>query len=712
MKLLKWSMAPPLIAIKQHLAWFGEKLSVPAAANRRATRMKSTNLFVVLVCLASTVATSQAGDDKFGIPLKADGKSNLRVGRWDGQVSYRIKALRSGSLTGFTYASRFNDPGSEAYSKGNGGEFTVRLVADDGTQDHLPDENTVLASVTFTFTEDPGDLVYYADSSHRQVDFDEPYDIEEGQLYHLWFENIDTDQANHFSSVNDLVQIESGIPSQPAYDDLDLAVLFRWYPNSWDHLEHHTAFYTLHFADGGSQSQGYGDAWSQSGDHPVEGESEVRQVIENVKEGFIANKIHVALRKFNDPGLLRITIEESDGSNSQTIDISSNSINSTGCETEPNCGVDWTSNGSVSYTFEASKDYHIEFSAPNATSGNYYEFFPLQEYVTTGISGTLVNGYADLKETDSGGWKDGWLRGSSSTPRQDGDLMVYFEGDPDCNANDVADSTDISGDTSADCNSNCIPDECEIAQGTSGDCNSNGIPDSCDIASGTSDDCDTNGVPDVCDPPDYFDDFEAYDTGTTGIPGWVDTESNSSLVVDDSLFDIASFGGTNGVLHTSNTLTNIHAHRTPCGSEGWSSFEYTGKMRFSNSSGGIGVTFLSGFPDEAVYHRLRRTKFGTDTKFHISPSNAGTNTLEGTTSTGVEAYSNTWYNFKIQVTNTTSQTTIKAKVWDGLTEPGTWQADCYDDGGTYDRLTEGTFGVWSMDQGDKYWDDLKVTPIP
>ncbi len=110
-----------------------------------------------------------------------------------------------------------------------------------------------------------------------------------------------------------------------------------------------------------------------------------------------------------------------------------------------------------------------------------------------------------------------------------GEEDVYFARlTPDCNANGIADETDIANLTSADCNGNLTPDECEpnldcnnnsvqdicdVAGGGSGDCNMNQVPDECegaldcnnntiadfcDIASGTSEDCNVDGIPDEC----------------------------------------------------------------------------------------------------------------------------------------------------------------------------------------------------------------------
>ena len=62
----------------------------------------------------------------------------------------------------------------------------------------------------------------------------------------------------------------------------------------------------------------------------------------------------------------------------------------------------------------------------------------------------------------------------------------------DCNANGVADATDVSGAASLDLNGNVVPDECE-------DCNENSVLDPADISGGAPD-LNTNGIPDECEP--------------------------------------------------------------------------------------------------------------------------------------------------------------------------------------------------------------------
>ena len=71
---------------------------------------------------------------------------------------------------------------------------------------------------------------------------------------------------------------------------------------------------------------------------------------------------------------------------------------------------------------------------------------------------------------------------------------------------------------------------------------------------------------------------------------------------------------------------------------------------------------------------------------------------------------NVWYEFRIEVEDTGSQTNIRARVWEsGTSEPTSWQIDAYDSSGS--RLTAGTVGAWSFGGGAKHWDDLVVEPI-
>jgi hypothetical protein len=130
-------------------------------------------------------------------------------------------------------------------------------------------------------------------------------------------------------------------------------------------------------------------------------------------------------------------------------------------------------------------------------------------------------------------------------------------------------------------------------------------------------------------------------------------------------------------------------------------------MRMSTTGSGIGVTFLSDYPNSDAYYRLRRGNF-LGGGFHVDPH--GTTISGGTISSGVVPAVNQWYRFRIEVTDTGARTEIRANVWpDGAGEPAGWQIDCFDD--TPTRRVRGTVGVWATASGGKYWDDLAVSLI-
>jgi uncharacterized repeat protein (TIGR02543 family) len=184
---------------------------------------------------------------------------------------------------------------------------------------------------------------------------------------------------------------------------------------------------------------------------------------------------------------------------------------------------------------------------------------------------------------------------------------------------------------------------------------------------------------------------------------WMDTDASNSLVENDALFDVQTVSGTQA-LGTTSTATNIHSHYIGGEAEPLLSYEISGRMQIEQAAGGIGVTAFSEFPIAAAYYRLRRFD-GTD--FHLSP--LGTS-LEGDLDTGVVPTAGVWYRFRLRIEDDGNATLVQAKVWqDGQAEPADWQADASD--ASPGRLTAGTFGVWSMGSGAKYWDDLALTSL-
>ena len=242
-------------------------------------------------------------------------------------------------------------------------------------------------------------------------------------------------------------------------------------------------------------------------------------------------------------------------------------------------------------------------------------------------------------------------------------------------------STDTDHDGFVDCHDGCPNDPHKSAPGICG--------------------C---GRPECYAPGDPYrrsEDFSLYVAGDQPA-NWVDTEAGNSMQREDALFAVREIGEER-TFGTASTAVNIHSHLVDSVEPiGWSSFEYRGRMMIDDAQGGIGVTFLSQYPFQDAYYRLRRYD---QWAFHVSIH--GTRITGGNPNTGVVPVANVWYLYRIAVESTELQTNIQAKVWpESDAEPVEWQAVCSDASTT--RLSLGTVGVWSMGPGTKYWDDLVV----
>jgi hypothetical protein len=202
---------------------------------------------------------------------------------------------------------------------------------------------------------------------------------------------------------------------------------------------------------------------------------------------------------------------------------------------------------------------------------------------------------------------------------------------------------------------------------------------------------------------DYSEDFEGYAVGADP-EGWVDTKAGNSMEQDPAIFQVFSVGNTK-VFGTGVTSANIHSHYLPLFMDNFESFEFAGKMYTTSiSKSGIGVTFLSKYPQSDDYYRLRN--YGSE-GFGIYPHPHDIRVVKGTTNSKVVPVTNTWYSFRVFVQLTDKQTNILARVWKSSDpEPSEWQIMAYDD--SADRLQRGVFGVYSSGAGSQYFDDLSV----
>jgi hypothetical protein len=200
-------------------------------------------------------------------------------------------------------------------------------------------------------------------------------------------------------------------------------------------------------------------------------------------------------------------------------------------------------------------------------------------------------------------------------------------------------------------------------------------------------------------------DFQTSSTGSS-VQGWLDTGADSSLSEDDSLFAVVGGSG-NRVLSTSSSASNVHSHYLSSGADDWSNYEVRGRMRISDTRGGVGVTIYSQFPAADSYYRLRADNGGA---FEMEPHPSGAAVPCSPATTGVVPDANTWYRFRLRATPVSGANSIQVKVWaDGSSEPPAWQSTCTDSRGS--RPQKGSTGVWHTSPGTSQWDDIEVLQL-
>jgi RHS repeat-associated protein len=204
--------------------------------------------------------------------------------------------------------------------------------------------------------------------------------------------------------------------------------------------------------------------------------------------------------------------------------------------------------------------------------------------------------------------------------------------------------------------------------------------------------------------PSLDEDFEGYGIGEDPLY-WLDQGGDTT---DRDDFEVLWDDG-NLVYGTDYTYsTVIYSHYAIPGWRVWQDYQVAGRMRMTDADGSLGVAFYSQYPAYDAHAYVLRRWSGSE-EFELVAYGEDVS-MAGETNTGVVPTPNTWYPFRVQAATHADQVTFRAKVWAaGEPEPGLWQAEGYDDGGT--RFTAGAMGLRTYGPGSKHFDDLVVTPL-
>lgn len=203
-----------------------------------------------------------------------------------------------------------------------------------------------------------------------------------------------------------------------------------------------------------------------------------------------------------------------------------------------------------------------------------------------------------------------------------------------------------------------------------------------------------------------FDDFETVQLGEEA-PGWVVTDA-AGVAHAWKLFVAANEGGGRAFTLPWTVDHPYFAHFDAPGSDQWTSYEYTGRMRVADAQGVIGATILSthleGGGDVALVRTATRPSFWLE----LSPDDSPLTCVSGD-DTGYVPEPGAWSIFRLRALAERDGLRVQAKVWDQRdAEPAGWPIDCLAEG----RVdTTGRPGLIAGGAGEKQFDDLGAWQI-
>ncbi len=340
----------------------------------------------------------------YGAAFEAASLNNTEIGKYVGRLaSYRFQCTHTGSVLGvrlYIVPRSVTRPG---YWLGTGGQLRVDLQSDDGTSNHLP-SGQILATRTIT---NPIDLGW-----NLLVTFEAPYTLTEGKLYHLVFSNVDPDPVNNWCSIDNLFgPIDSPDVHPGLTEDEMLQLVKHNSTNPWTKHYRNIPIYSLYYADGARDGQGYMDVRRSPGAF-IQGANKVREAFTVSGGDKTVVQATVYLLKQGYPGDLTLRLTAADGTLIEAGTLPASAL-----------GTSWaTYDFSQPHTLKMGSSYRLELSAP---AGDAYEAPPLQAgggpKSSYGLDTPRVFGDGHLEiTTDGTNWQDYLPK------REDITMQFYF----------------------------------------------------------------------------------------------------------------------------------------------------------------------------------------------------------------------------------------------------------------------------------------------
>jgi hypothetical protein len=401
--------------------------SKPAFLKTLTTKTLSMMLLVMVgsTTLHSSAQAQTNTESKFyGTGIAATSLANYQIGESsDRRLSIRFRADHSGEINQFRAFWKYSSSG---YFAGNGGLIRVTLRTDDGTEAHNPSSNVIGSTIIQPDVSRSGGFRF------KDLPLTSPGYVEQGQLYHLHFQNIASNKARNWISINSIFnhQRDSSVV-QPTTSDWALLNQVAENGDSWNVVQGFSPILTLHYSSGKEQGMGYMEFWSAKSGFKATESNKMRQTMTPSKELRIKG-LNISAGRYYGNGDLIATLKNSDGTTIDTATLSSGSFpQATGSSSCPRglsgdrCHVWSAANFSNVQTLQSGNTYYLEFST---SSGSEYRFnIPRDGSIQYGFSTSTVfnDGHAEISSNGGASWRGVSQWGSSD--RQDGDLEFYLE---------------------------------------------------------------------------------------------------------------------------------------------------------------------------------------------------------------------------------------------------------------------------------------------
>jgi hypothetical protein len=376
-----------------------------------------------VVAPTMTALTSAA---YYGTGISTTDFSDLQIGNAGSHPNavthaIRFKAKRTSTIT----SARVGADTGSGLSLGSG-VYEARILNDDGSSSHLPvDSQRTGVSAGVTTVSHTGSIAHLGaasnpatlDAANRRIDFtwaSGAPPVVRNNTYHLEIRNIANDPNNNFGSMRTLFMTPSQVPLQPTFADADIGITTRTASGSWSAAVAHTPIWSVGYADGRAQGQGYNQPVSSmpSITGPL---LKVRQLFtpgENLSIAGVsfrgvrwvgAQQLHAVIRRESNNSVISLV-------SSCTLPLVTNQSNS-----RPEHR--WTTLllGSAA-TVSAGVTAALEFTC---TAGGEYRMYALDPQTAFPVSSTFFQGRAQFTSDGGTNWQS-WPDDSFS------DLQFYF----------------------------------------------------------------------------------------------------------------------------------------------------------------------------------------------------------------------------------------------------------------------------------------------